>query len=78
MRAIQARSTVPAVVLTTRRAWALTEAAHARGLDSPYKPTVAPLRANCSLGTPKKPKPGFEPLYLSVEWLIRSGWAPLP
>jgi energy-coupling factor transporter transmembrane protein EcfT len=29
---------VPAVVLTTRRAWSLTEAAHARGLDSPYKP----------------------------------------
>jgi energy-coupling factor transport system permease protein len=29
--------TVPAVVLTTRRAWALTEAAYARGFDSPLR-----------------------------------------
>ncbi len=29
--------TVPAVVLTTRRAWAITEAAYARGFDSPER-----------------------------------------
>jgi energy-coupling factor transporter transmembrane protein EcfT len=29
--------TVPAIVLTTRRAWALTEAAYARGFDSPKR-----------------------------------------
>ena len=29
--------TVPAIVLTTRRAWAMTEAACARGLDSPHR-----------------------------------------
>lgn len=29
--------TVPAVVLTTRRAWALTESAYARGFDSPLR-----------------------------------------
>ncbi len=29
--------TIPAVVLTTRRAWAATEAAHARGFDSPKR-----------------------------------------
>ncbi|MGD2147956.1 MAG: energy-coupling factor transporter transmembrane component T [Anaerolineae bacterium] len=29
--------TVPAIVLTTRRAWALTEAAYARGFDSPRR-----------------------------------------
>ncbi|MGD9001735.1 MAG: energy-coupling factor transporter transmembrane component T [Anaerolineae bacterium] len=29
--------TVPAVVLTTKRAWALTEAAYARGFDSPRR-----------------------------------------
>ncbi|MEZ4643488.1 MAG: energy-coupling factor transporter transmembrane component T [Chloroflexota bacterium] len=29
--------TVPAIVLTTRRAWALTEAAHARGFDAPHR-----------------------------------------
>jgi energy-coupling factor transport system permease protein len=28
---------VPAVVLTTKRAWAMTEAAYARGFDSPYR-----------------------------------------
>jgi len=29
--------TVPAVVLTTKRAWAMTEAAYARGFDSPHR-----------------------------------------
>jgi energy-coupling factor transporter transmembrane protein EcfT len=29
--------TIPAVVLTTRRAWAVTESAHARGFDSPKR-----------------------------------------
>ncbi|MCB8989775.1 MAG: energy-coupling factor transporter transmembrane protein EcfT [Ardenticatenaceae bacterium] len=29
--------TVPAIVLTTRRAWALTESAHARGFDAPHR-----------------------------------------
>ena len=29
--------TVPAIVLTTRRAWAVTEAAYARGYDSPMR-----------------------------------------
>jgi energy-coupling factor transport system permease protein len=29
--------TVPAIVLTTKRAWALTEAAYARGFDSPRR-----------------------------------------
>jgi energy-coupling factor transporter transmembrane protein EcfT len=29
--------TVPAIVLTTRRAWAITEAACARGFDSPHR-----------------------------------------
>jgi energy-coupling factor transport system permease protein len=29
--------TVPAIVLTTRRAWALTESAYARGFDSPHR-----------------------------------------
>ena len=29
--------TVPAIVLTTRRAWAMTEAAYARGFDSPHR-----------------------------------------
>jgi len=28
---------VPAVVLTARRAWAMTEAAYARGFDSPHR-----------------------------------------
>ena len=28
---------VPAIVLTTKRAWAITEAAHARGFDSPHR-----------------------------------------
>jgi energy-coupling factor transport system permease protein len=29
--------TVPAIVLTTRRAWSITEAACARGFDSPHR-----------------------------------------
>jgi energy-coupling factor transport system permease protein len=29
--------TVPAIVLTTKRAWTVTEAAHARGFDSPHR-----------------------------------------
>jgi len=29
--------TVPAIVLTTRRAWGMTEAAHARGFDAPHR-----------------------------------------
>jgi len=29
--------TVPAIVMTTRRAWAITEAAYARGFDSPHR-----------------------------------------
>lgn len=29
--------TVPAIVLTTKRAWSLTEAAYARGFDSPHR-----------------------------------------
>jgi energy-coupling factor transport system permease protein len=29
--------TVPAIVLTTKRAWAITEASYARGFDSPYR-----------------------------------------
>jgi energy-coupling factor transporter transmembrane protein EcfT len=29
--------TVPAVVTTTKRAWSMTEAAYARGFDSPYR-----------------------------------------
>jgi energy-coupling factor transporter transmembrane protein EcfT len=28
---------VPAITLTTKRAWALTEAAYARGFDSPHR-----------------------------------------
>jgi energy-coupling factor transporter transmembrane protein EcfT len=34
--------TVPVVVLTTKRAWATTEAAYARGFDSPHR---RPFRA---------------------------------
>lgn len=29
--------TVPAIVLTTKRAWMMTEAAHARGFDAPHR-----------------------------------------
>jgi energy-coupling factor transporter transmembrane protein EcfT len=35
---------VPAVVLTTRRAWAMTEAAYARGFDSPRRRPYRRLR----------------------------------
>jgi len=28
---------VPAIVMTTKRAWAMTEAAYARGFDSPHR-----------------------------------------
>lgn len=33
----QVALTVPAIVLTTKRAWAMTEAAHARGFDAPHR-----------------------------------------
>jgi energy-coupling factor transport system permease protein len=36
--------TVPAIVLTTRRAWAMTEAACARGFDSPHRRSYRQLR----------------------------------
>ena len=36
--------TVPAVVLTTKRAWSITEAAYARGFDSPERITYQTLR----------------------------------
>ncbi|HOV49440.1 MAG TPA: energy-coupling factor transporter transmembrane component T [Anaerolineae bacterium] len=36
--------TVPAIVLATRRAWALTEAAYARGFDSPRRRPYRQLR----------------------------------
>ena len=35
---------VPAVVLTTKRAWAMTEAAYARGFDSPHRRPYRQLR----------------------------------
>lgn len=35
--------TVPAVVLTTKRAWSITEAAYARGFDSPHRKPVRQL-----------------------------------
>jgi len=35
--------TVPAIVLTTRRAWSITEAAYARGFDSPRRRPYQPL-----------------------------------
>jgi len=35
--------TVPAIVLTTKRAWAITEAAYARGFDSPYRSSYLTL-----------------------------------
>jgi energy-coupling factor transport system permease protein len=34
---------VPAIVLTTKRAWAMTEAAYARGFDSPHRRPYAKL-----------------------------------
>lgn len=36
---------VPAIVLTTKRAWALTEAAHSRGFGSPNHKTFRQLRS---------------------------------
>jgi len=36
--------TVPAIVLTTRRAWAITECAYARGFDSPKRAPFYTLR----------------------------------
>jgi energy-coupling factor transporter transmembrane protein EcfT len=36
--------TVPAVVLTTKRAWSITEAAYARGFDSPRRASYRKLR----------------------------------
>ena len=35
---------VPAIVLTTKRAWAMTEAAYARGFDSPHRRPYRELR----------------------------------
>jgi energy-coupling factor transport system permease protein len=35
--------TVPAIVLTTRRAWAITEAAYSRGFDSPQRLSFSQL-----------------------------------
>jgi len=37
--------TVPTVVLTAKRAWTVTEAAYARGLDSPQRRPFRSLRA---------------------------------
>jgi energy-coupling factor transporter transmembrane protein EcfT len=36
---------VPAVVLTTKHAWAMTEAAYARGFDSPHRQPFRRLAA---------------------------------
>lgn len=36
--------TVPAIVLTTKRAWSVTEAAYARGFDSPHRRSYHSLR----------------------------------
>lgn len=36
--------TVPAIVLTTRRAWSMTEAAYARGFESPHRRPYRALR----------------------------------
>jgi energy-coupling factor transporter transmembrane protein EcfT len=35
---------VPAIVLTTRRAWSMTEAAYTRGFDSPHRRSYHRLR----------------------------------
>jgi energy-coupling factor transporter transmembrane protein EcfT len=35
---------VPAIVLTTKRAWAITEAAYARGFDSPHRTSFHSLK----------------------------------
>jgi energy-coupling factor transport system permease protein len=37
---------VPAIVLTTKRAWAMTEAAYARGFDSPHRRPYRQLAAS--------------------------------
>jgi energy-coupling factor transport system permease protein len=39
--------TVPAIVLTTRRAWAMTEAAYARGFDAPHRRPYHRLSWGC-------------------------------
>jgi energy-coupling factor transporter transmembrane protein EcfT len=36
--------TVPAVVMTTKRAWSITEAAYARGFDSPHRTSYRRLQ----------------------------------
>jgi energy-coupling factor transporter transmembrane protein EcfT len=36
--------TVPAIVLTTKRAWSITEAAYARGFDTPHRQPYRQLR----------------------------------
>jgi energy-coupling factor transporter transmembrane protein EcfT len=36
--------TVPAIVMTTKRAWSITEAAYARGFDSPHRRPARTLR----------------------------------
>jgi energy-coupling factor transport system permease protein len=36
--------TVPAIVLTTKRAWSITEAAYSRGFDSPHRVSYHQLR----------------------------------
>jgi energy-coupling factor transporter transmembrane protein EcfT len=36
--------TVPAVVLTTKRAWSITESAYARGFDAPHRRPYQPLK----------------------------------
>ena len=36
--------TVPAVVLTTKRAWSVTESAYARGFDAPHRRPYQPLK----------------------------------
>ena len=36
--------TVPAIVLTTKRAWAITEASYARGFDSPHRVSYHTLK----------------------------------
>jgi energy-coupling factor transporter transmembrane protein EcfT len=38
--------TVPAVVLTTKRAWSVTESAYARGFDAPHRRPYQPLKLN--------------------------------
>jgi energy-coupling factor transporter transmembrane protein EcfT len=48
--------TVPAIVLATRRAWAITEAASARGFEAPHRRSYHSLQMRAkdwilSLGT---------------------------